>query len=97
MPKQEILERVLCFCDVRGDTFHWRNEPSRSDLCRTVQEAHTGPGVTGDEIHAFVRRHMEPAARWNVPMQERVADICTAWDDWDYAVQNALGVLAGAE
>ncbi len=90
MQKPEILDRVLAFCDVRGDTFLWRNEPFRSELFRLFQESHAGPGVTGEEIHSYMRLQMEPAGRWHVPMQERVADICTAWDDWDYAAQNLL-------
>ncbi|HVU86914.1 MAG TPA: hypothetical protein VHD36_06310 [Pirellulales bacterium] len=90
MQKIEILDRVLAFCDVRGDTFLWRNEPFRSELFALFQESHCGPAVSGDEIMAHVRCHMEPAGRWHVPMQERVADICTAWDDWDYAAQQLL-------
>ncbi len=94
MQKIEILDRVFAFCDVRGDTFLWRNEPFRSDLFRLFQESHAGPGVTGDEILAHVRRRMEPDGRWHVPMQERVADICTAWDDWDYASEHLLEAVS---
>ena len=95
MQKQEILDRVLEFCDVRGDTFHWRHEPFRGDLFKIFQESHAGPGVSGEDIFDHVRRQMDLAERWNVPMQERIAEICTAWDDWDYAVQNISGVLVG--
>ncbi|HEY1603288.1 MAG TPA: hypothetical protein VGG64_27040 [Pirellulales bacterium] len=97
MHKQEILDRVLRFCDVRGDTFHWRQEPARSQLFQIFQDSLAETSVTADEIHEHIRQHMEPMARWHVPMQERVADVCTAWEDWDYAVQNAIGLFAGAE
>jgi hypothetical protein len=96
MDKQEILDRVLSFCDVRGDMFHWRQEPFRGELFKIFQDALAGPSVTADEIHDCVRRFMEPAARWNVPMQERVVDVCTAWDDWSYAVENTAGTFADA-
>jgi len=95
MQKFETLDRVLAFCDVRGDTFRWRNEPCRGELFRLFQESLSGCGVSGDEIFEHVRSHMEPAARWNVPMQERVLEICTTWDDWNYAAQS-LGTLASA-
>ena len=61
MQKHEILDRVFAFCDVRGDTFLWRNEPFRSELFRLFQESHAGPGVTGEEIHSYVRY------RWSLP------------------------------
>jgi hypothetical protein len=96
MDKQEILERVLGFCDVRGDMFHWRREPFRRELFRIFQDSLNGPMVSADEIHEHVRRFMEPAARWNVPMQERVIEICTAWDDWGYAVENTSAAYADA-
>jgi hypothetical protein len=96
MQKHEILDRVFAFCDVRGDTFTWRAEPCRSELFRLFQESHAGPAVTGDEIRDYVHRQMEPVGRWHVPMQERVADICTAWDDWDYAAQNLWEAVGSA-
>jgi len=95
MDKQEILDRVLVFCDVRGDAFYWRDEPTRSELFRIFHDAHCGAGITAEEIRAHIRRHMEPCARWNIPMQERVADICTAWDDWQYAVDNFVEATVG--
>jgi len=96
MDKQEILERVCRFCDVRGDTFRWRREPLRGELFRIFQDSLVSDGVDADEIHEYVRQRMEPATRWNVCMQERVADICAAWDDWNYATQNHASPLAGA-
>lgn len=94
MDKQEILNRVLTFCDVRGDAFYWRDEPTRSELFRIFHDSHCAASVTPDEIRAYVRHRMEPAARWNIPMQERVNDICTAWDEWEYAVGSFIEASA---
>ena len=95
MYRQDILDRVVAFCDVRGDAFYWRTEPRCWELFRIFQDSQNGPCVSADEIHEYVREHMEPLARWDIPMQERIADICTAWADWDYAVQNYSGLFVG--
>ena len=94
MDKQEILDRVLSFCDVRGDMFHWRDEPFRGELFRIFQDSLAGSGVSADEIHRHILQAMQPAGRWNVCMQERVTEVCTAWDEWNYAVENTVA-LAG--
>ena len=42
MDKQVILDRVLAFCDVRGDTFNWRREPHRRELFQIFLDSHRG-------------------------------------------------------
>ncbi len=88
MDKQAILDRVLAFCDVRGDTFNWRREPHRRELFKIFLDSHHGADASADEIYAYVSRYMDSVCRWNVPMQERVSDIRTTWIEWQYAVES---------
>ncbi len=96
MDKLEILDQVLHFCDVQGDYFDWRSEPLRSRLFGIFEQSQYGAEVCAAEIHDHVHERMDARCRWNVPMQERVAAICAAWEDWEFAVQRHRGMATSA-
>ncbi len=90
MSEQELVAAMANRCTVYRSMCTWEGEPARSDFFRLFlaapRDSQGVPVISGDWLRLEVKRAVGDEKSWD-EIKWIVHDVCTAWNQWQYAIK----------